>query len=64
MLESPVEVKSGGPGSFPTPGRSPTPRSRFVTHFMSVSLTWLLQQQFPRFSSAKYTAGHGHRLSL
>lgn len=42
MLESPVEVKSGGPGPFPTPGRSLIPRSHLVTHFMSVSPTWLL----------------------
>lgn len=42
MLENPVEIKSGGPGPFPPPRRSPTPRSHFVTHFMSVSPTWLL----------------------
>lgn len=42
MLESPVEVNSGGPGCFPTPGRSPTPRSCLFTHFMSVRPTWLL----------------------
>lgn len=42
MLESPVEVKSDGPGPFPIPGRSPTRRSHPVTRFMSVRPTWLL----------------------